>query len=223
MNRESGVLMHISSLFGNYSSGSFGEEARYFIDFLSDCNFTYWQVLPFGITDDHNSPYMSFSSIGGNMFFIDLDQLYQESLITKDELDKAKQTTPYLCEFERLTKERFKLLKKASQRIKDKSKGIKYKRMNKYLKDNFKTTIEDVIQLLSKKGFKFGKVKSLYSISVNYNIIESNSQLKLDTLIRLIDYGNVDIKGINLINSAVEYACDNVLNIYRAYKIKGGQ
>ncbi len=121
MNRKSGILMHISSLYGDYSCGSFSKSAYDFIDFLADCNFTYWQVLPFGITDDHNSPYMSFSSIGGNMFFIDLEQLYQESLITKDELEKAKQTTPYLCEFERLTKERFELLKKASQRIKDKS------------------------------------------------------------------------------------------------------
>lgn len=40
MKRESGVLMHVSSLFGNYSSGSFGEEARYFIDFLCEAGFS---------------------------------------------------------------------------------------------------------------------------------------------------------------------------------------
>ena len=34
MERKSGVLMHISSLFGDYSIGSFGKEAKYFIDFL---------------------------------------------------------------------------------------------------------------------------------------------------------------------------------------------
>ena len=34
MKRASGVLMHISSLFGDYSCGSFGNGAKYFIDFL---------------------------------------------------------------------------------------------------------------------------------------------------------------------------------------------
>ena len=45
MNRSSGVLMHVSSLFGDYSVGSFGAEAKYFIDFLAESGFSYWQVL----------------------------------------------------------------------------------------------------------------------------------------------------------------------------------
>ena len=44
MERASGVLMHISSLFGDYSAGSFGDEAKYFIDFLAESGFSYWQV-----------------------------------------------------------------------------------------------------------------------------------------------------------------------------------
>ena len=31
------------------SIGSFGTEAKQFIDFLKSCGFTYWQVLPFCI------------------------------------------------------------------------------------------------------------------------------------------------------------------------------
>ena len=38
MSRASGVLMHISSLPGEYSIGSFGKEAIEFIDFLADRN-----------------------------------------------------------------------------------------------------------------------------------------------------------------------------------------
>ena len=34
MNRSAGVLMHISSLYGDYSIGSFGKEAKEFVDFL---------------------------------------------------------------------------------------------------------------------------------------------------------------------------------------------
>ena len=56
MNRKSGVLLHVSSLPGDYSIGNFGKGAFNFIDFLAECGFTYWQVLPFCITDDYNSP-----------------------------------------------------------------------------------------------------------------------------------------------------------------------
>lgn len=130
MARKSGILMHISSLFGDYSIGSFGKEAKYFIDFLSDCGFSYWQVLPFNMVDDHNSPYKSYSSFSGNPYFVDLEILFEKELLTKEELENAKQGTPWLCEYDRLSNERFQLLYKASKRISDK------KAINKFIKAN---------------------------------------------------------------------------------------
>ena len=115
--RASGVLMHISSLPGEYSVGSFGKEAKEFVDFLYECGFKYWQVLPFCMPDECNSPYKSYSSFGGNPYFIDLPTLFEKGLITKEELDAAKQDSLYLCEYERLNEERIKLLYKASQRV----------------------------------------------------------------------------------------------------------
>ena len=134
MYRKSGVLMHVSSLFGDYSSGSFGKEAKYFIDFLSDSGFSYWQVLPFCMVDEYNSPYKSYSSFGGNLYFIDLESLHAQGLITDDELASARQSTPYLCEFDRLRKERFLLLKKASERVLDRSEIEKFIDSSPYLK-----------------------------------------------------------------------------------------
>ena len=51
MKRASGVLMHISSLPGAYSVGSFGKEAKVFVDFLEKGGFSYWQTLPFCMPD----------------------------------------------------------------------------------------------------------------------------------------------------------------------------
>lgn len=119
LKRSSGVLMHISSLWGEFSEGSFGKAAYEWIDFLEECGFSYWQTLPFGVPDDENSPYRSFSSFSGNPFFIDLVYLYEEGLLTKDELDSAKQTNPYVCEFDRLNEERLILLAKAASRFTD--------------------------------------------------------------------------------------------------------
>ena len=117
MNRASGVLMHVSSLFGDHSIGSFGKEARKFVDFLCEGGFTYWQVLPFCMADDSNSPYKSYSAFGGNPFFIDLPTLKEKGLLTEGELESAKQRTPYLCEYGRLGEERIALLKRAAARV----------------------------------------------------------------------------------------------------------
>ncbi len=119
MTRSSGVLMHVSSLYGDYSVGSFGKEAREFVDFLSDCGFSYWQVLPFCMTDECNSPYKSLASFGANPMFIDLPTLHARGLLTKDELDSARQSSPYLCEYDRLSRERIPLLRRASLRVGD--------------------------------------------------------------------------------------------------------
>ncbi len=117
MKRASGVLMHISSLPGEYSTGSFGDEAKEFIDFLKDCGFTYWQVLPFCMIDECNSPYKSYSAFGGNPYFINLDKLMRQGLVSKEELEGYRQQTPYSCEFVRLYHTRFELLKTISSRV----------------------------------------------------------------------------------------------------------
>ncbi len=134
MSRKSGVLMHVSSLFGDYSSGSFGKGAKYFIDFLSDCGFSYWQVLPFCMVDEYNSPYKSYSSFSGNLYFIDLEDLHSQGLITDEELASARQNDPYLCEFDRLREERFALLSKASARVENRSPIEAYIDASPYLK-----------------------------------------------------------------------------------------
>lgn len=116
MKRESGVLMHISTLFGDYSIGSFGKNAKQFIDFLRECGFSYWQTLPFCMTDGYNSPYKSFSAFSGNPYFIDPDILLEKGYLTKAETLGAVQRTPYSCEYKRLYEERFLLLAKAAVR-----------------------------------------------------------------------------------------------------------
>ena len=89
MKRSSGVLMHVSTLWGEHSEGSFGKAAKEWIDFLCDCGFSYWQTLPFCLPDQYNSPYCSLSTFSVNPYFIDLPTLQKEGLLTKAEVDKA--------------------------------------------------------------------------------------------------------------------------------------
>ena len=113
MKRQSGVLMHISSLYGDYSIGNFGKNAKEFIDYLVDLGFSVWQVLPFTVTDEYNSPYKSFSAFGGNPYFVDPETLYEKGYISKNDLDSCRQETPYSSEYKRLGKERMAILRKA--------------------------------------------------------------------------------------------------------------
>ena len=80
--RSSGVLMHLSSLPGDFGIGSMGAQARYFVDFLERSGVTYWQLLPLVPPGDGASPYMSPSSAAGNPMFIDLPTLLEDGLLS---------------------------------------------------------------------------------------------------------------------------------------------
>lgn len=121
MDRKSGVLLPIFALPGKYGCGSFSANALKWIDYLFEGGFSYWQVLPFGITDPHNSPYMSYSSFAGNPFFIDIDELKKEGLITKEEATEQAVSDPYLCDYDHLKKHRYPILKKAALRLSDRT------------------------------------------------------------------------------------------------------
>lgn len=116
--RESGVLFHITSLPGKYGCGSFGKEARAFVDFLTDAGFGYWQVLPFCPPDPCGSPYKSVSAFAGNPYCIDLESLYDEGLLTLEELSCEINPNPYLCNFSELAK-RYDLFLTVSKRVRD--------------------------------------------------------------------------------------------------------
>lgn len=116
MERKSGVLFPVSALPGDHGCGGFGPHARNFIDIISVCGFSYWQALPFTVTDDCDSPYKSYSAFAGNPNFIDLNELYQRGLITVDELDDSRQLGQYVCEYGRLRETRVPLLFRAAMR-----------------------------------------------------------------------------------------------------------
>ena len=85
--RTSGVLMPISSLPSPYGIGTMGKAAKKFVDFLKKGGQTYWQILPIAPTSYGDSPYQSFSSFAGNPYFVDLEMLCKEKLITKKECE----------------------------------------------------------------------------------------------------------------------------------------
>ena len=88
--RESGILMHITSLPGRYGIGTLGENAYRFVDFLKAAGQSSWQILPLTPTGYGDSPYQSCSAFAGNHYLIDLDALIGEGLLQKHEVENIQ-------------------------------------------------------------------------------------------------------------------------------------
>lgn len=116
--RAAGVLMAISSLPGPYGIGSLGQSAYNFVDFLARSGQTYWQILPLVPPGDGASPYMSPSSFAGNPYFIDLDMLASDGLLTQEELAHSRYYAPDRVDYEWLAQTRIPLLRRAWERSK---------------------------------------------------------------------------------------------------------
>ena len=114
--RSSGILLPVFSLPGPYGVGSLGKGARAFVDFLVQAGQHYWQILPLVPPGDADSPYMSPSSFAGNPYFIDLDALAEEGLLTPDELASSRRDTPDRVDYAFLRKTRLPLLRRAYAR-----------------------------------------------------------------------------------------------------------
>ena len=112
--RESGILMPVSSLSGPYGIGCFGAEALKFVDFLAAAGQHIWQLLPLSPTGYGDSPYQSCSAFAGNPYFIGLDALKADGLLTAAQL-KAEPwgTDPLSVDYGTLYTSRYKVLRAA--------------------------------------------------------------------------------------------------------------
>ena len=129
MKRASGILLPVFSLPSEHGIGCFSKEAYQFVDMLKKAGQSYWQILPLGPTGYGDSPYQSFSTYAGNPYFIDLAALAGEGLLTEAEsreYDSEEQEES--IDYEKIYKTRFKVLKKAYERFRDRMAGWHHER-----------------------------------------------------------------------------------------------
>ncbi len=85
-NRAGGILLHPTSLPGEYGIGDFGSQAYAFVDQLAQAGQSHWQILPLGPTGYGDSPYQCFSAFAGNTLLISPDKLVSDGLLEKSDL-----------------------------------------------------------------------------------------------------------------------------------------
>ena len=120
MKRHSGVLLSITSLPSKYGIGCFDQAAYDFVDWLEKAGQHYWQILPLGATSHSgafDSPYQAYSAFAGNPYFISLDDLVEEGVLTQAECDALDfGSNPEKVDYDLLFKNRLPLLHKAYER-----------------------------------------------------------------------------------------------------------
>jgi len=144
--RTCGILMPIFSLPSRYGIGTFGKEAFRFVDFLEKAGQSYWQILPLNPTNYGDSPYQSFSSFAGNPYFIDIELLIDEGLITTEEADSFDFGTDHTTvDYGKLYKNRLNLLRIAFKNFKADD------AYNSFIKEN-EYWLEDYILFMALKN-----------------------------------------------------------------------
>ena len=140
LERGAGLLLPISSLPSPYGIGTLGDAAYKFVDFLVKAGQKYWQVLPVGPTSYGDSPYQSFSAFAGNPYFIDLDYLVKEGLITKAQIKKFPwgDNEEYI-DYATIYESRFQILRIAFENSehKDSSEYRQFLEQNQYWLDDY--------------------------------------------------------------------------------------
>ena len=153
--RSAGILLHPTSLPGNYGIGDLGIEAYNFVNFLEASGQKLWQVFPLGPTGYGDSPYQCFSAFAGNPFIISPEKLLEKGFLTQKDLNGVPISNPHQIDFGQIINYKKSLLKKAFENYKNNDNGIKasFEKFNNTNKD----WLNDFAFFMAAKDFHGGQ------------------------------------------------------------------
>ena len=111
--RQTGVLMHITSLPSPGGIGDLGPDAYAFADFLNRAGVRVWQVLPIGPTGFGESPYQSPSAFAGNPLLISPVLLRREGILSCEDSELFVPADAETVDFDAVRENRTMLLRRA--------------------------------------------------------------------------------------------------------------
>jgi 4-alpha-glucanotransferase len=112
--RKSGILLHPTSLPGEWGIGDLGKSAYRFVDFLVESGQHLWQMLPLGPPGCGHSPYQAFSSMAGNALLINLQALLEQNLLSYADLQGMPYFPDSTVDFGAVIPSKLRLIRKAA-------------------------------------------------------------------------------------------------------------
>lgn len=113
--RETGILLHISSLATEFGIGDFGPSAYRFAEYLHKEGHTIWQILPINHCGYGNSPYNPLSAYALSPYLISPELLYQQGLINLQTLEEAMLPSSSTVHYQNVYESKDKLLAVAAK------------------------------------------------------------------------------------------------------------
>ena len=165
--RGSGILLHITSLFSIYGIGDLGPSAHKFVDFLSDAQQSYWQILPLNPTSPEydNSPYHSTSAFAFNTMLISPDCMVSDGFLNKTDLDRIPSFPSGTVDYNAVIRYKERIFSLAYERFRIKKNGLsEYK---KFCKNNA-GWLEDFAVFTSLDRYYNGHIWSNWPDEIKY-------------------------------------------------------
>lgn len=135
--RASGVLLHPTSLPGDFGIGDLGAEAYKFVDFLYDSGQTYWQILPLAPPGDGDSPYSAYSAFAGNTLLISPELLVDDGLTADVDIKSAPEFSSAKVEFSKIREWKRLILAKAFEKFRSTSGPSLHGEFEFFTRENF--------------------------------------------------------------------------------------
>ena len=152
--RSAGILLHPTSLPGNYGIGDLGDDAFKFVDFLKEAGQTLWQVFPLGPTGYGDSPYQCFSAFAGNPLLVSPDKLKEDGFLSNNDLSDKQKFNPIEIDFGEIINYKKSILRKAFNNFKNDSNGLG-KDFDEFC-NKHKDWLEDFALFMAAKDFHNG-------------------------------------------------------------------
>lgn len=113
--RKSGILLHPTSLPGEWGIGDLGPWAYRFVDFLVESGQQLWQILPLGPTGTGYSPYQSYSCFAHNPLLISIQALVDQGWLSSGDLAESPDFPESSVDFDSVALFKLDLIQKASK------------------------------------------------------------------------------------------------------------
>lgn len=115
--RRAGLLLHPTSLPGRFGCGDLGRQARRFIEYAAQARQGWWQMLPTGPVLGDGGPYSNTSAFAGGPHLVDLEQLRDDGLLTRRDLQLAEPLPRDAVDYPATIRFRLSRLRRAYQRF----------------------------------------------------------------------------------------------------------
>ena len=115
--RQSGILLHVSSLPSQFGIGDMGPGAYHFVEFLKQARQKIWQILPLNPTTVGDSPYFSPSAFAGNFLLISPEKMVEDGWLESSDLEISLNFSDTKVDYAEVGEFKRGLLKTAFERV----------------------------------------------------------------------------------------------------------